>query len=84
MTANPRLVTCRRAAHDTMPDQRAPHDRPYVSQSAPEPEGYVPDFRADYLQLPHFRATLKAMGWCGLATGKHAGTVPDFGLKSAA
>ena len=53
----------------------------YVPEAAPP---YVPDFRADYRDLPVFRATLRVRGWCGLATGNRAGTLPDFGLRRAA
>ena len=34
VTMNPALVTCRTAAHDTMPDDRAAHHRPYVPDPA--------------------------------------------------
>jgi len=83
---DPRLVTCRTSAHDTAPDDPPAQYRPYY---VPEPaeaqaEPYVPDFRADYRDLPVFRATLRVRGWCGLATGNRAGRVPDFGLRRAA
>ena len=66
---------------DTAPDHPPAHDRPYVPEVAPP---YVPDFRSDYRDLPVFRATLRVRGWCGLAAGNRAGTLPDFGLRRAA
>ena len=35
VTMNPALVTCRTAAHDTMPDDRAAMDRPFTAENEP-------------------------------------------------
>ena len=63
VTANPRLVTCRTSAHDTMLDNRAAMPRPFI----PEPEPYTPDLCADLADLPLFRETI------GRRTRCHAG-----------
>ena len=39
----------------------------------------VPDFAADFRELPLFRQTARAVGWCGLASPGSV-RVPDFGL----
>ena len=61
MTLNPRLVTCRTSAHDTMPDDRAPMPRGYApgNDAEPEPEAYVPDLDADIRELPGLRAAIE-------------------------
>ena len=69
VTANPSLVTCDLAARlqaehdrwygwsDTMPDDRAPHARPYVPE--PEAPAYVPGLAADIRDLPGLRAAIE-------------------------
>ena len=60
---DPRLVTCRRSAHDTMPDERGPMDRPFAPVNDPEPEpeahAYKPDLYADIRDLPILRAAIE-------------------------
>ena len=58
MTETLSLVTCRTAAHDTMPDDRAPHHRPYVPESRARAPAYVPDLAADLRDLRRFRAAI--------------------------
>ena len=53
VTGDPRQVTCRTAAHDTMPDDRAAHHRPYV----PDPAAIL---AADICGLPVLRSTIRA------------------------
>jgi hypothetical protein len=60
---DPRQVTCRTAAHDTLPDDRAPMPRPYT----PQPPAYVPDIHADIRDLPVLRDTIRV-------TTQHHGT----------
>lgn len=42
-----------------------------------EAPAYVPDFPADRRDLPVFAATLRVMGWCGLAVPRRP-PLPDF------
>ena len=64
VTANPRLVTCRTSAHDTMPDRRAPMDRPYTPSPLDCP--YIPGpfiLGDDLRDLPGLRGTIRARAW---------------------
>ncbi|HEX3957759.1 MAG TPA: hypothetical protein VHZ03_14170 [Trebonia sp.] len=42
----------------------------WVTRHAPEPPPPPVPFTRDYHGLPHFRATLRVAGWCGLAMRK--------------
>jgi hypothetical protein len=69
VTMNPRLVTCRTAAHDTMPDDRAPMPRPYTPGPLERP--YIPgplDLHADIRDLPFLRDAIR-----DAARRQHAG-----------
>ena len=74
VTANPRLVTCRTSAHDTMPDDRASMARSYV----PEPRAIL-DIFADIRDLPVLRDAIRATTQRGCTEcGTCGRTVPGW------
>lgn len=54
---------------ETVPFEAVPDAAP----APPEFPVYVPSFLADWRELPHFRATCRVRGWCGLAMARGGG-----------